>query len=71
MNLKDEGITPRDGTFITGGSTLKFSDGMSFNTDGEYRITRRSDGLYVIGKGLLCPVNSLDEGKELIKELSK
>ena len=59
MNLKDEGITSKDGTFITDGrhSTLEFSDGMKFNLNGDYRIESRSDGLYVVGKGLLIPAN--------------
>jgi len=69
MNLKDEGITPRDGTFITGGSTLKFSDGMSFNTQTKLHIERRSDGLYVVGNGMLIPVNDIKEGREIIAEI--
>lgn len=32
--------------------TLKFSDGMQFDTSGLLRIENRSDGLYVVGKGV-------------------
>lgn len=48
---------------------LKFSDGQSFDTNGKLRITQRSDGYYVIGNGMLIPVNDYDEGKKLIQEL--
>jgi len=48
-------------------STLRFSDGMEFNTSGPLRITRRSDGLYVVGNGMLCAVDSPEEGRELIQ----
>ena len=47
---------------------LKFSDGVEFNTDGNYRL-ERFDGLYVVGGGLLCPVDSEEEGDELIEGL--
>jgi len=49
--------------------TLRFNDGMSFNTDGPLRIVSESDGLYVAGEGMLCPVNSREEGERLIAEL--
>ena len=48
---------------------LKFSDGVTFETSGEYRIERRRDGLYVVGRGSLCPVESVLEGREFIAEL--
>lgn len=51
-------------------SMLEFSDGEKFDLDGEYRIERRSDGLYVLGNGLMSPVESEEEGNELIKRLS-
>ncbi len=52
-------------------SDLKFSDGMEFDTSGKnYHVTRRSDGWYVVGKGMLCPVNSLAEGRKVIDELN-
>jgi hypothetical protein len=50
-------------------STLKFNDGVEFNTSGEHRIERRYDGLYVVGNGLLAAVDSYDEGYKLIDDL--
>ena len=50
---------------------MKFSDGIEFNTDGELRVERRSDGYYVVGRGMLIPVNSYNEGVTLIKKLKK
>jgi hypothetical protein len=51
--------------------TLKFSDGMEFDTSGPLRVTSRSDGLYVVGNGCLIPVNSLEEAEEIIKRDKK
>ena len=48
---------------------LKFSDNISFKLDGDYRIERRSDGLYVVGNGFLCAVDSYEEGKKMINSL--
>jgi len=48
---------------------MRFSDGMKFNTSGPLRLTRRSDGWYVIGEGMLMPVESPEEGREIIKEM--
>ncbi len=48
---------------------MKFSDGMEFNTDGEYRLTFKSDGWYVVGRGLLLPVQDADEGLKVINEM--
>ena len=48
---------------------LKFSDGMSFDTTGEPRTTYRSDGLYVIGGGMLIPVKDEKEANEIIKQM--
>jgi hypothetical protein len=50
-------------------SKLRFSDGMEFDTDGPYRIIRKSDGLYVVGRGKLCAVDSYEEGQRLIAKL--
>jgi hypothetical protein len=49
---------------------MKFSDGVSFDTTGELRIQWRPDGLYVVGRGMLIPVNSKEEGRELISKLN-
>ena len=47
-----------------------FSDGMKFETSGEYRIKRERDGLYVVGNGLLCPIDTRTEGALLIARLT-
>jgi hypothetical protein len=49
--------------------TLRFTDGIEFDTRGSYHIESKSDGLYVVGKGLLCPVDSLDEARALLAKL--
>lgn len=48
---------------------LRFSDGETFDLDGELRIEARRDGLYVLGGGLMIPVESREEGQQLIREL--
>jgi hypothetical protein len=48
---------------------LKFSDGMSFNTEGPLRVITKSDGLYVVGNGMLIPVNDAKEANELIAKM--
>ncbi len=50
---------------------LRFNDGMEFNTDGELRVTKRSDGYYVVGRGMLIPVDSREEGYEIIEQTGK
>ena len=49
--------------------TLKFTDGVSFDTDGPYRVERRHDGYYVVGNGLLMPVRSVEDGDQFIAEI--
>ncbi len=46
-------------------SRLSFTDGVEFDTHGPYRVTRRKDGWYFVGGGMLCPVNSYEEGYEM------
>ena len=46
--------------------TLRFNDGLSIGTSGPYRIVRERDGLYVVGYGMLCAVESREEGEQLI-----
>ena len=48
---------------------LTFSDGMSIDTSGEYRILYKHDGMYVVGYGMLCPVSDHKEAQELLTEL--
>ena len=50
-------------------SMIRFRDGMSFDTAGPLRITRRWDGYYVVGEGTLCPVKDAEEAKTLLREL--
>jgi hypothetical protein len=52
------------------GQIVRFSDGMTFDTAGPLRTVRKSDGLYVVGNGLLIPVNDYKEAKTLIEEFS-
>ena len=49
---------------------MRFSDGMTFDTSGPLRTIRKSDGLYVVGNGMLVPVNDHDEAETLIEKLS-
>lgn len=58
---------PKDETM----SKLRFSDGMEIDTDGELRIVRKRDGLYVVGQGMCCPVDSPAEGRALIAKLAR
>ena len=46
--------------------SLTFSDGMTFNTSGPLRLAKRSDGWYVVGDGMLIPVDSPVEGRMFI-----
>ena len=48
---------------------MKFSDGMKFDTSCEYRLTYRSDGWYVVGRGRLMAVNSAADGQKVIVEM--
>ena len=50
-------------------SVLTFSDGVKFDTSGPYRVTHRKDGWYFVGGGMLCPVNSYEEGNEMKQRL--
>jgi hypothetical protein len=50
---------------------IEFSDGMKFDTSGEYRVESRSDGLYVVGHGMLAPVRDQAEGDALIAQLTQ
>jgi len=52
-------------------SSLRFTDGMSFDMSGPLRLTLRSDGMYVVGQGLLVPVRDEEEGMQLIENITK
>lgn len=46
-----------------------FTDGVEIKTSGPYRIIEEIDGLYVVGDGLLCAVNTRAEGEKMIRDL--
>src|SRR6266851_4477934 len=50
---------------------MKFTDGVEFNLEGPLRVESRSDGLYVVGRGMLVPVESMGEARSLIAELAQ
>ena len=50
-------------------SSLRFSDGMTINTDGPLRVIRKSDGYYVVGEGTCMPVDSREDGQDFIKSI--
>lgn len=49
-------------------ATIKFSDGVTFDTRGPLRVTRRRDGWYVIGEGMLIPCSDEHEAAEILNE---
>jgi hypothetical protein len=50
--------------------TIKFSDGVSFNTSGaHFHVEKKSDGYYVVGRGMLIPVEDRADGWRVIDEL--
>ncbi len=49
--------------------TILFSDGMEFDTSGDLHVEHREDGWYVVGRGLLMPVSSREEGETAIAEM--
>ena len=50
-------------------SMLTFTDGIQFNLSGELRTEQRNDGWYVVGNGMLIPVDSQESGNILISQL--
>jgi hypothetical protein len=46
---------------------LRFSDGVEIDTAGPLRVLTLPDGHYVVGNGMLIPVNSLEEAQEIIQ----
>ena len=50
---------------------LRFSDGVNINTQGEYRILHLKDGYYVVGHGMCIPIDSYEEGKQMIESLKE
>ena len=48
-------------------SKLIFSDGVKFDTDGLLRVEHRKDGYYVVGEGMLVPVDSYADGIRMVE----
>jgi hypothetical protein len=51
--------------------TLHFSDGVSIDTSGPLRMLLLEDGLYVVGQGMLIPVNTQQEAEDEIARLKR
>ena len=51
--------------------TIKFSDGMQFDTSGPLRIIYRRDGLYIVGDNMLIPIRDANEGRDIIYRLER
>jgi len=50
--------------------TIKFNDGVGFNTEScTFRVERKPDGYYVVGRGMLIPVSDSAEGWEMIDRM--
>ena len=52
-------------------SKLRFDDGIAFDVGGRLRVVHRSDGWYVVGKGMLVAVDDPEDGAKLIETLQK
>jgi len=50
---------------------MKFDDGEEFDLQGEPRVISRVDGIYVIGNGLLIPVDTREEAQPIWLEEHK
>lgn len=50
---------------------LRFNDGVTIDMSGPLRKLRLADGLYVVGEGLCCPVDSDAEADELMADLRR
>ena len=46
---------------------LEFSDGEKFDTSGPLRVVHRRNGWYVLGEGMLIPVDSYEDGLKEIE----
>ena len=49
-------------------STLKFSDGETFDLSGPLRVELRSDGYYVLGQNMMMAVDTLEQGQKVIED---
>ena len=48
-------------------SILRFNDGIEIDTSGELRLLELYDGWYVVGEGLLIPVDSEEKGRDMVE----
>jgi hypothetical protein len=51
--------------------TLHFTDGVSIDTSGPLRMLLLEDGLYVVGQGMLIPVDTQQEAEDEIARLNE
>jgi len=49
-------------------ATLIFSDGEQFDTYGQLRKELRSDGWYVLGRGILAPMDTEEEADDFLSK---
>lgn len=47
---------------------IKFDDGVTFDTSGPLRPAKRKDGWYVVGNGMLMPVDNYEEAVSFINK---
>jgi hypothetical protein len=52
-------------------SILRFTDGVSIETGGDYRIILLHDGFYVIGNGMCSPEPSLEAAQKTLDQLKE
>lgn len=45
---------------------ITFSRGVEFSLQGPYRIETRDGGLCIVGHGMLLPIETREQGEELI-----
>jgi hypothetical protein len=49
---------------------VKFSDGVKVHTQGPLKVIKLPNGYYVVGQGMLIPVNDRADGEQMIRELN-
>ena len=47
-------------------SKLVFNDGITIDNSGTMRIIKKVDGFYIVGQGISCPIDNIEEGQRLI-----
>lgn len=51
--------------------TIKFNDGEEFNVNCPLHAEHRKDGWYIVGSGLLIPVNSEEDADNKINDMRR